>query len=377
MPVPETSSEASDVQLFTPYPVAEVTLRNCIVVSPMCQYSCTDGFATDWHLVHLGSRAVGGAGLVIVEATAVEARGRISPQDLGIWTDAHAAPLARIAAFVREQGAVPGIQIAHAGRKASTYRPWSGTGAVPIDEGGWEDVIAPSAMPFADNYPQPREMTDDDRAAVRAAFAAAATRAREAGFQYLEIHAAHGYLLHSFLSPLSNERTDGYGGSLENRMRFPLEVIEAVGNVWPEQLPLAVRLSCTDWMPDGWTIEDSVVLARALRGWGINLIVASSGGTSPQQQIALAPGYQVPFAERIRREAGIPTMAVGLITEPEQAEAILAAGQADLIALARQFLRDPYWPLHAALALGVDLPWPDQYVRAKPTGDLHPGQRPM
>ncbi len=374
--MPETSGGASDVRLFTPYPVADVTLRNRIVVSPMCQYSCTDGFATDWHLVHLGSRAVGGAGLVIVEATAVEARGRISPQDLGIWTDAHAAPLARIAAFVREQGAVPGIQIAHAGRKASTYRPWSGTGAVPVDEGGWEDVIAPSAIPFAESYPQPREMAEDDLAAVRAAFAAAATRAREAGFQYLEIHAAHGYLLHSFLSPLSNQRTDAYGGSLENRMRFPLEMIEAVGNVWPEQLPLAVRLSCTDWMPDGWTIEETVALARALRGWGINLIVASSGGTSPQQQIALGPGYQVPFAERIRREAGIATMAVGLITEPEQAEAILAAGQADLIALARQFLRDPYWPLHAALALGVDFPWPDQYQRAKPTGDLHPGQRP-
>src|SRR5690242_11992953 len=290
---------SANIHLFSPYALGTLTLPNRIAVSPMCQYSCTDGFATDWHLVHLGSRAVGGAGLVIVEATAVEARGRISPQDLGIWTDAHAAPLGRIAAFVREQGAVPGIQIAHAGRKASTYRPWSGSGAVPNDEGGWEDVIGPSAVPFADIYPQPREMTDDDRAAVRAAFAAAATRAREAGFQYLEIHAAHGYLLHSFLSPLSNQRTDAYGGSLENRMRFPLEVIEAVCNVWPEQLPLAVRLSCTDWMPDGWAIEDSVILARALRGWGINLIVASSGGTSPQQQIALGSGYQVPFAERI------------------------------------------------------------------------------
>jgi 2,4-dienoyl-CoA reductase-like NADH-dependent reductase (Old Yellow Enzyme family) len=335
-----------------------------------------DGFATDWHFVHLGSRAVGGAGLVIVEATAVEARGRIAPQDLGIWTDAHAEPLARIAAFVRAQGAVPGIQIAHAGRKASTYRPWSGSGAVPMEEGGWADVIAPSPIPFAGTYPQPREMTDDDLTAVRAAFATAATRARDAGFQYLEIHAAHGYLLHTFLSPLANQRTDAYGGSLENRMRFPLEVVETVRTVWPERLPLAVRLSCTDWMPDGWTIEDSVTLARALRGRGINLIVASSGGTSPQQQIALSPGYQVPFAARIRHEADIPTMAVGLITEPEQAEAILAEEQADLIALARQFLHDPYWPLHAARALGVDLPWPDQYARGKPTRELHPGQRP-
>lgn len=373
--MPEMGGDAG-VRLFQPYTVGEVTLRNRIVVSPMCQYSCTDGFATDWHFVHLGSRAVGGAGLVIVEATAVEARGRISPQDLGIWTDAHAEPLARIAAFVRAQGAVPGIQIAHAGRKASTYRPWSGSGAVPMAEGGWADVIAPSPIPFADTYPQPREMTDDDLTAVRAAFVAAAVRARDAGFQYLEIHAAHGYLLHTFLSPLANRRTDAYGGSLENRMRFPLEVVATVRAVWPEQLPLAVRLSCTDWMPDGWTIEDSVTLARALRGWGINLIVASSGGTSPRQQIALAPGYQVPFAARIRHEAGIPTMAVGLITEPKQAEAILAEEQADLIALARQFLRDPYWPLHAALALGVDLPWPDQYARGKPTRDLHPGQRP-
>jgi 2,4-dienoyl-CoA reductase-like NADH-dependent reductase (Old Yellow Enzyme family) len=247
---------------------------------------------------------------------------------------------------------------------------------VPIAEGGWEDVIAPSAIPFAGNYPHPREMTADDLAVVRAAFVAAATRAKEAGFQYLEVHAAHGYLLHAFLSPLANQRMDVYGGSLANRMRFVLEVAGAVREVWPAQWPLAVRISSTDWVPGGWTIDDSVTLARALHDRGVDLIVASSGGTSPQQQIVLSPGYQVPFAARIRHEADIPTMAVGLITEPEQAEAILAAGQADLIALARQFLHDPYWPLHAALALGVDLPWPDQYARGKPSPELHPGQRP-
>lgn len=363
------------VHLFTPYPVRGVTLPNRIAVSPMCQYSCTDGLATDWHLVHLGSRAVGGAGLVIVEATAVEARGRISPQDLGIWSDRHAEPLGRIAAFMRAQGAVAGIQLAHAGRKASTYRPWSGSGAVPVAEGGWDDVIAPSALPFSADYPAPREMTDEDLEAVREAFAAAARRAHAAGFQYVEIHAAHGYLLHSFLSPLANRRADRYGGPLGNRMRYVLEVTETVRAAWPRDLPLAVRLSATDWMEGGWTVEESVVLARELRARGVDLIVASSGGTSPQQRIALGPGYQVPFAERIRREAEIATMAVGLITEPHQAEAILEGGQADVIALARQFLRDPYWPLHAAAALGADLVWPDQYARAKPAPEVLAGQR--
>lgn len=366
---------ATDVRLFTPYPMRGVTLRNRIVVSPMCQYSCTDGLATDWHLVHLGSRAVGGAGLVIVEATAVEARGRISPQDLGIWSDAHAEPLARIAAFIHAQGAVPGIQLAHAGRKASTHRPWSGNGAIPVLEGGWEDVIAPSAIPFSDTYPQPRSMTADEIEAARDAFVAATRRALAAGFAYAEIHAAHGYLLHSFLSPLANDRTDAYGGSLINRMRFVLEIVEAVRAVWPAGYPLAVRISATDWVEGGWTVEKSVILARALRERGVDMIVASSGGTSPEQRIPAGSGYQVPFAERIRREAEIPTMAVGLITEPDQAEAILAEGRADLIALARQFLRDPYWPLHAATTLGVDLRWPDQYARAKPTPEVLAGQR--
>jgi len=368
-------SSATDRHLFTPYAMHGVTLRNRIVVSPMCQYSCTDGLATDWHLVHLGSRAVGGAGLVIAEATAVEARGRISPQDLGIWSDAHTAPLARVAAFIGAQGAVAGIQLAHAGRKASTCRPWSGSGTVPVAEGGWEDVIAPSALPFSADYPLPGAMTGDDLTTVREAFVTATKRARAAGFQYVELHAAHGYLLHTFLSPLANRRTDGYGGSLENRMRYVLEVTEAVRTVWPPDFPLAVRLSATDWVEGGWTVEESVVLARELRARGVDMIVASSGGMSPGQRISLGPGYQVPFAERIRREAEIATMAVGLITEPHQAETILAEGQADLIALARQLLRDPYWPLHAAAALGVDLAWPDPYARARPATAVLAGQR--
>lgn len=371
----DDSMNGPGTHLFAPYSVRGVTLRNRIVVSPMCQYSCVDGFATDWHMVHLGGRAVGGAGLVIVEATAVEERGRISPQDLGLWSDAHIAPLARIATFMREHGAIPGIQLAHAGRKASTYRPWSGNGMIPIGEGGWEDVIAPSAVPFTATYPQPHAMGAADMGTVREAFVAATKRARVAGFEYLELHAAHGYLLHTFLSPLANHRTDEYGGSLDNRMRYVLEVTEGVRAVWPQDFPLAVRLSATDWMDGGWTVEESVILARALRANGVDMIVASSGGTSPQQRISLGPGYQVPFAEQIRREAEIATMAVGLITEPHQAETILAEGRADLIALARQLLREPYWPLHAAATLGVDLAWPDQYARAKPAPEVLAGQR--
>ena len=367
--------EGHTARLFTPYAVRGVTLRNRIVVSPMCQYSCADGFATDWHLVHLGSRAVGGAGLVIAEATAVEARGRISPQDLGLWHDDQIAPLARITTFIGEQGAVPGIQLAHAGRKASTYRPWAGQGAVPAGEGGWDDVLAPSALPFTEGYPTPREMGPTDLRAVREAFVAATRRAAAAGFRFVELHAAHGYLLHSFLSPLANDRTDGYGGGLDGRMRFVLEVAEAVRAAWPAELPLAVRLSATDWVAGGWTVDDSVVLARELRGLGVDLITASSGGVSPRQQIPLGPGYQVQLAAQIRRAATIATMAVGLITEPEQAEAILAGEEADLVALARQLLRDPHWPLHAAAALGVDLPWPAQYTRAKPAPAVAAGQR--
>lgn len=361
-----TALAGPQAQLFTPFALRDVTLPNRIVVSPMCQYSCRDGFATDWHLVHLGSRAVGGAGLIIAEATAVEARGRISPEDLGIWDDAHVAPLARVAAFIAEQGSVPGIQLAHAGRKASTYRPWSGQGEVPTELGGWSDVVAPSAVAFADNYPTPRALTIAEIAEVRAAFVAATKRTLAAGFTFIELHAAHGYLLHSFLSPLSNERTDEYGGSLENRMRLVLEVVEDVRAVWPAELPLGIRLSATDWVEGGWSPDDSVVLARALQARGIDVITASSGGVSTRQQIALGPGYQVFLAEQIRRATGVPTMAVGLITEPEQAEAILAEGRADLVALARELLRGPYWPLGAARALGVDLAWPDQYARAKP-----------
>jgi len=357
---------APTTQLFTPYTMREVTLRNRIVVSPMCEYSSTDGLATDWHLVHLGSRAVGGAGLVITEAAAVEARGRISPEDLGIWNDAQVAPLARITAFIRAQGAVPGVQLAHAGRKASTYRPWSGRGAVTPEHGGWADVIAPSAVPFSAEYPQPRAMTTADLDTVCDAFVAATRRAEAAGFQFIELHAAHGYLLHAFLSPLANARTDAYGGSRENRMRFVLQVVEAVRAAWPTHLPLGVRISATDFVPGGWSVADSVVLSQALRTAGVDIVTASGGGVSTQQQITLGPGYQVPFAAQIRHEAAMPTIAVGLITEAAQAEAILAAGQADLVALARELLRSPYWPLHAAATLGVDLAWPDQYARAKP-----------
>lgn len=367
--------EETRARLFEPFTLRGVTTRNRIVVSPMCQYSCIDGLATDWHLVHLGSRAVGGAGIVIVEAAAVEARGRISPQDLGLWNDDQAMPLARIASFLRENGAVAGIQLAHAGRKASTYRPWSGEGTVPLEAGGWDDVIAPSAIPFSSTYPLPHAVDAAGIAAVREAFVAATKRAASAGFEFLELHAAHGYLLHSFLSPLANQRTDSYGGSLANRMRLTLEVTRAVREAWPAHLPLAVRISGTDWTPGGWTVEESVALVRELKLAGVDAIDASSGGLSAAQQIPVGPGYQAPIAEQVRREAAIPTIAVGLITEPEQAEEILATGQADLIALAREFLRDPYWPLHAATALGVDLPWPSQYARAMPSRRVHAGQR--
>lgn len=369
------TTESTGTQLFEPFTLRGITLRNRIVVSPMCQYSCEAGLATDWHLVHLGSRAVGGAGLVFVEATAVEARGRISPQDMGLWNDEQIAPLARIASFLREQGAVAGIQLAHAGRKASTYRPWSGEGTVPLEQGGWQDVIAPSAIRFSERYPLPRAMTATDIADVREAFVAATRRAASAGFQFLELHAAHGYLLHEFLSPLANQRTDDYGGSVNNRMRLTLEVAREVRATWPANLPLSVRISGTDWMPGGWTIEDSVTLARELKELGVDIIDASSGGVSPAQQIPLGPGYQTPLAEQVRREAALPTMAVGLITEARQAEEILAAGKADLIALARELLRDPHWPLHAAAELGVDLAWPDQYARAKQGVRVHAGQR--
>ena len=351
--------------LFTPLPMRGVTLRNRIAVSPMCQYSAEDGFAGDWHLVHLGSRAVGGAGAVMVEATAVEARGRISPADTGIWKDDHIEPLSRIARFVGQQGAVPGIQLAHAGRKASTRRPWEGGGVIGEHEGGWP-TIAPSAVPFRAGDPAPAELSKAGIGGVVEAFAAAARRALQAGFSLLEVHGAHGYLIHQFLSPLSNRRTDEYGGPLAQRMRLALEVIAAVRAEWPSDLPLWLRISATDWVTGGWTPDDSVELARRGAALGVDLVDCSSGGSDPAAPVPLAPGYQVPFAERIRREAGVLTGAVGMITTPAQAGGIIRDGHADVVLLAREFLRDPYFPLHAARALGLEPQPPVQYGRAFP-----------
>jgi len=351
------------MDLFSPLQLREVTLRNRIGVSPMCMYSSADGFANDWHLVHLGSRASGGAGLVMMEATAVEARGRISPADHGIWKDEHIAVLTRITAFLRQQGAAAGLQLAHAGRKASTRPPAEGGGTIRVSEGGWQPV-APSAVPFRPDDDPPAELSRAEIQSIVDAFAAAARRALRAGFDVLEIHAAHGYLIHEFLSPLSNRRADDYGGAFENRIRLALQVTEAVRAVWPAHLPLFLRISATDWMEGGWTPDESVELARRVRPLGIDLIDCSSGGSSLGQKIPLAPGYQVPFAERIRREAGIPTAAVGLITTPGQADEIIRSEKADMVLLAREFLRNPYFPLHAAKALGAEAKPPVQYLRA-------------
>jgi 2,4-dienoyl-CoA reductase-like NADH-dependent reductase (Old Yellow Enzyme family) len=353
--------------LFTPLKIRDVEARNRIGVSPMCQYSGLDGCAADWHLVHYGGLAAGGAGIVITEATAVLPEGRISPHDLGLWDDAHVEGLARIAGFITGQGSVPGIQLAHAGRKAGSRRPWEeGPTTVPAEEGGWPgEVWAPSAVRFSDAYPVPRTLDAGGIAGVVRAFRDAAERALAAGFRFVEIHAAHGYLLHEFLSPLSNLREDGYGGSLGNRTRIVREVVDAVRERWPERLPLCVRISATDWVDGGWSVEESVELARLLRGSGVDLVDTSSGGLVLHQTIALAPGYQVPFASRIRREAGIATAAVGLITEPAQADAIVRDGDADLVLLGREMLRHPTWPLHAAHALGVEGPWPPQYLRGR------------
>ena len=329
----------------------------------MCEYSSEDGFANDWHLVHLGSRAVGGAGLVLTEAAAVEERGRISPADLGIWKDEHLEMLARIARFIRQQGAAPGVQLAHAGRKASTRVPWEGGERIPESAGGWQPV-APSAIAFRPGESAPAELSTSEIKSIVAAFAAAARRAHDAGFQVVEIHAAHGYLIDEFLSPLSNHRTDAYGGSLTNRLRFALEVAAAVRAVWHDSLPLFMRISAIDWVEDGWQIEDSVELARHLRPLGVDLVDCSSGGVVPYAKVQVASGYQVPFAERVRRESGVLTGAVGLITEPAQAEAIVQRQQADIVLLAREFLRDPYWPLHAAKLLGLQPEPPKQYGRA-------------
>jgi 2,4-dienoyl-CoA reductase-like NADH-dependent reductase (Old Yellow Enzyme family) len=349
--------------LFTPLKLRDVTFRNRIAVSPMCQYSCTDGFPNDWHLVHLGSRAIGGASLVMVEATAVEARGRISPADSGIWKDEHISAFARIARFLREHGAVAGIQLAHAGRKASVRRPWEPVGIIAESEGGWR-TVAPSPIPFRPGDPEPEELSPSAIQSVVAAFAAATRRAVEAGFEMVEIHSAHGYLINEFLSPLSNLRTDEYGGSFENRCRLAREVIQAVRQAWPARLPLFLRISASDWVEGGWTIEDSVHLAAVAGKLGVDLVDCSSGGLSPLQKIELVPGYQVPFAARIRRETGIPTGAVGLITTASQADEIVRSGKADMVLIARESLRDPYFPMHAAKELGLEFPAPVQYTRA-------------
>src|SRR5450631_3535548 len=353
------------MKLFTAFRVREIELKNRIVVSPMCEYSAKDGHPQPWHMVHLGSRAVGGAGLVMTEASAVEERGRISAEDAGIYDDAHIASWRPIAEFVKGQGAVVGMQLAHAGRKGSTAVPSGGGKGVSIADGGWQPV-APSATPVDAAYPVPRALEPDEIREVVGAFRKAAERALAAGFQVVEIHAAHGYLIHEFLSPLSNSRTDEYGGSLENRMRLLVEIVDATRAVLPEGLLLFVRLSASDWTEGGLTIEDTVAVSRVLKQHGVDLIDASSGGNVSTAKIPLKPGYQVPFAEQIRRETGIATGAVGLITDPEQANTIVEQGEADLIFLARELLRDPYWPLHAAHALHDDVEWLPQYVRAKP-----------
>jgi 2,4-dienoyl-CoA reductase-like NADH-dependent reductase (Old Yellow Enzyme family) len=330
----------------------------------MCEYSSVDGFANDWHMVHLGSRAVGGAGLVLTEAAAVLPEGRITPGDLGIWKDEHIAMLARIVEFLHGQGSRVGIQLAHAGRKASTLRPWQGDRLATPAEGGWANVEAPSAIAFHEHYATPHELDAAGIAAVKQAFVDAARRALAAGFDVIELHAAHGYLMHEFLSPLSNKRTDNYGGNFENRIRLVVETADALRTVWPQNLPLFVRISATDWTEGGWDVEQSVELARVLKQHGVDLIDTSSGGNVSGAKIPTGPGYQVAFAERLRRETGIATGAVGQITSPEQADQIVRTGQADVVLLARELLRDPYWPLHAAETLGVEVGWPVQYLRA-------------
>ena len=354
----------SSIPLFEPLRIRGVEFRNRIFVSPMCEYSSVDGLPNDWHLVHLGSRAVGGAGLVLTEATAVSPEGRISPADTGIWSSTHAAGFGRIAAFVRAQGAVPGVQLAHAGRKASTAVPWLGGGPLAPDQHPWQ-TVAPSAVPFDRGWHTPKALSVPELDDVLNQWVAATRLSMDAGFEVIELHMAHGYLLHQFLSPLSNRRDDEYGGSLENRMRFPLRVAAAVREVWPERLPLFVRISATDWTEGGWDVDQSAQLAARLRDLGVDLIDCSSGGNVAHAQIPVAPGYQVPFAERLRREATIATGAVGMITEPRQANEIIASGRADAVIMARELLRHPYWPLHAAKALGADVAWPNQYLRAK------------
>jgi 2,4-dienoyl-CoA reductase-like NADH-dependent reductase (Old Yellow Enzyme family) len=350
--------------LFDPIRLRDVTAKNRVFVSPMCQYSARDGMPDEWHLVHLGSRAVGGAGLVMTEATAIVPEGRISPADTGIWSDAHAEAFAPIARFIEAQGAVPAIQLAHAGRKASTAPPWQGGRPVAHAEGGWTPV-GPSPIPFADGYETPRELTCGDIDGLMAAFVSAAKRSADAGFRVIELHMAHGYLLHEFLSPLTNTRTDAWGGGFEGRLRLPVEVARAVRSAIPDGMPLLARLSCTDWVEGGFDLDQAVELARRLAAAGVDLVDCSSGGAVPYARIPAGPGFQTPFAAAIRERAGVPTGAVGLVVDPAQAAQIVATGQADAVLLARAMLRDPYWPLHAARALGVDVPWPAQYERAK------------
>jgi 2,4-dienoyl-CoA reductase-like NADH-dependent reductase (Old Yellow Enzyme family) len=348
-------------RLFSPLTLRSVTFRNRVFVSPMCQYSSADGMPNDWHLVHLGSRAVGGAGMVCVEASGVTPEGRITPWDAGIWSEAHARAWKPIAGFIREHGAVPAIQLAHAGRKASCDKPWSGGKALDAAHGAWQ-TLGPSAIAFG-HYPPPRAMTRDEIRATVDDFARAARHAAAAGFDAVEIHGAHGYLLHSFVSPLSNARDDEYGGSLDNRMRLPLEVARAVRAAWPHALPVLYRLSATDWADGGWDLEQSIELAKRLKAAGIDMIDCSSGGNVHDAKIPLGPGYQVPFAAAIRREVKVPTLAVGLISDAVQAEQIVALEEADAVCLARALLRDPYWPRHAARELRFEFPWPDQYQR--------------
>lgn len=352
--------ELPEIDLLSPLAIRGVTLRNRIVMSPMCQYCATDGFADDWHLVHLGSRAVGGAALVMAEATAILPHGRITPGDLGIWSDAHIEPLARIVRFVRKQGAVAGIQLAHAGRKASCDVPWRGGARLSADQGGW-DVVAPSPIPFNETDLLPNPLDESGIEATMAAFESAARRALAAGFEVIEIHAAHGYLLHEFLSPLSNQRNDRWGGSFENRTRLLREVARRLRAILPDALPLFVRISATDWVDGGWDIDQSVALARELKQLGVDLIDASSAALVPKARIPVGKGYQVPFARRIRAEAEIMTGAVGLITESAHANEIITGGDADLVFIARELLREPYWALKAEHDLGEEPSWPVQY----------------
>jgi len=353
----------SDSQLFRPVTFRSVTARNRIMVSPMCQYSAVDGVPNEWHFQNLASRAVGGAGIVFVEMTNVEARGRITAGCMGLWNDGQRDALAPIARFLKSTGAVAGIQIAHAGRKASTSRPWEGGKGLAPEQGGWP-IVAPSALPFGDGFPLPQEMDASTISSIVAKFAASTRRAREAGFDVIELHGAHGYLISSFLSPVSNRRTDRYGGSFDNRIRFLLEVVDAVRTEWPAEKPLFVRISCTDWMDGGWNLEESVKLAQLLKAGGkVDLVDCSSGGVDPRQKISAHPGYQVPFAAAVRGKAGIATGAVGMISSPEMAEEIVSSGKADLVVMARAFLNDPYWALHAAKALKTKIAWPPQYER--------------